>query len=136
LIRYFGTESNIFIPRDIQILCSSCFSNCKSLSSISFETYSELTRIESRACKATDLSFVLVPAEASFIVGDAFSSSCAVMLIGSDWDAEFRAWNRRHQFGSSEEFERRTCGMRELATKESRDDEERKTRSEPMGRLD
>jgi hypothetical protein len=32
LIRYFGTESNIFIPRHTQILCSECFSHCKSLS--------------------------------------------------------------------------------------------------------
>jgi hypothetical protein len=37
---------HITIPRHVQILCSSCFSDCDSLSSISFESDSELTHIE------------------------------------------------------------------------------------------
>jgi hypothetical protein len=49
LILYFGTESNIVILYHVQILCSERFSGCNSLSSISFETNSELTRIESNA---------------------------------------------------------------------------------------
>jgi hypothetical protein len=40
---------SIAIPRHVQIFCPWYFSYCKSLSSISFETDSELTRIESKA---------------------------------------------------------------------------------------
>jgi hypothetical protein len=38
--------TSMLIPRHVQILCSECFSDCESLSSISFEIHSELTRIE------------------------------------------------------------------------------------------
>jgi hypothetical protein len=37
------------IPCDIEILCSSCFSDCKSCSSISFETDSQFSHIKSYA---------------------------------------------------------------------------------------
>jgi hypothetical protein len=47
LIRYFGCGHDVMIPFNIEILCSSCFSNCESLSSISFENDSQLKRIES-----------------------------------------------------------------------------------------
>jgi hypothetical protein len=80
LIRYFGTESNIFIPRHVQILCSSCFSSCKLLSSISFETHSKLTRIEARVCWNTNIFLVVVPRSTSFIAGDAFPRCCTVTL--------------------------------------------------------
>jgi hypothetical protein len=40
--------SLIKIPRHVEILCSDCFSDCNSLSPISFETDSKLTRIESK----------------------------------------------------------------------------------------
>jgi hypothetical protein len=46
VIRYFGAKSSILILRHVQIISSSYFSNYKSFSSISFETNSELTRIE------------------------------------------------------------------------------------------
>jgi hypothetical protein len=36
---------SITIPRHVQILCSYCFSNCRSLSSIAFENDSRLRRI-------------------------------------------------------------------------------------------
>jgi hypothetical protein len=82
------------------------------------------------------LSLVVVPASISFIAGNAFPPSCAVTLAGSDCDADFRAWTRRRQFDSSAVFERRTSEIRELATKESGDDQERKASSEPTGQLD
>jgi hypothetical protein len=38
--------------------------------------------------------------------------------------------------GSNDVFERRASGMGELTIKESENDEERKTPSKPMGKLD
>jgi hypothetical protein len=52
----YASLKSISIPRRVQILCSECFSNCYSLSSISFEIDSELTRIESKAFHVVVLS--------------------------------------------------------------------------------
>jgi hypothetical protein len=53
---------------------------------------------------------VVLPGSTLFIGSDAFPSSCAVMLAESDSNAEFRAWNRRRQFGSRDAFERTISG--------------------------
>jgi hypothetical protein len=78
---------------------------------------------------------VVVPGSTLFIAGAAFPRSCTLTLAGSDCNSEFRAWDRGRQLGSSEAFERRTSGMRELTTKES-GDSEGKTQSGQMGKLD
>jgi hypothetical protein len=69
-----SSPKSITIPRHVQILCSECFSYYTSLSSISFETESELARVEALAFNSIPLSSVVVPANASFVVRDAFPS--------------------------------------------------------------
>jgi hypothetical protein len=49
------------IARHVHLLDSSCFSYCKSLSSISFETPSELTRIESDTFSHSSLKSITIP---------------------------------------------------------------------------
>jgi hypothetical protein len=61
LIRNLSTSSNIPIPPSIEILGSNCFSRCKSLSSISFESNSQLTRIGSAAFSLSSLRSILIP---------------------------------------------------------------------------
>jgi hypothetical protein len=70
LIRHFPSSSTLTIPSDIAILGSSCFSNCKSLSSISFEPDSRLKRIETRAFQGRCVSIV-VPSTILLIAYDA-----------------------------------------------------------------
>jgi hypothetical protein len=53
IVRYLGSASSIVIPRGVETLGSQCFSSCKSLSSISFESNSQLKRIESSAFSGT-----------------------------------------------------------------------------------
>jgi hypothetical protein len=67
---------HITIPRHVQILCSSCFSYRNSLSLISFESDSELARIEAGAFNSTSLLSVVVPENTSFIAGDPFRYNC------------------------------------------------------------
>jgi hypothetical protein len=108
---FYGCSSlkSITISRHVQILCSGCFYYCKSFSSISFETNSELTRIEAGAFADTPLSsVVVVPVNASFIAGDALPAYCTVALAGGDSNMAFREWAERRQSGSREAFERRT----------------------------
>jgi hypothetical protein len=77
------------------------------LSSISFDTDSELARLEAGAFAGTRLSFEVVPGSTSFIAGAAFPHDCAVTSTWSDSDAELSEWNLRRRFSSSEAFERK-----------------------------
>jgi hypothetical protein len=52
LIRNFSNSSHVEIPSDIEILGSKCFAYHKSLLSISFESNSQLIRIESSQAQA------------------------------------------------------------------------------------
>jgi hypothetical protein len=104
LIGFFGCDSHVMIPFNIEILCSSCFSFCKSLSSISFES-SALPRIESAAFAGTKLHFVLLLESVVFIAGDAFPHSCEVTLSNIDSRQEFNEWKEARQSGSRKAFE-------------------------------
>jgi hypothetical protein len=72
LISNFSKSSKVDIPNHFEIICSSCFSNCKSLSSISLESNSRLTRIESFAFSSSSLQSILIPRNVQFIDGSAF----------------------------------------------------------------
>jgi hypothetical protein len=52
---------SIIIPKSVEVLCKECFSNCKSLTSITFESDSRLQRIEERAFAGTGLKSIIVP---------------------------------------------------------------------------
>jgi hypothetical protein len=66
-----------------KVLCSSCFSNYKSLSLISFRSPS-LSRIESDAFGQTVLDFVLLPESVVFVAGDEFPGFCTVQNLKVD----------------------------------------------------
>jgi hypothetical protein len=72
LIRNFSTSSSIEIGSNIEILGPKCFSFCQSLSSITFESNSRLTRIESGAFSRSSLQSILIPRNVQFIDGSAF----------------------------------------------------------------
>jgi hypothetical protein len=61
LIRNFSTQSDVKIPLNIEIVGCSCFSCCHSVSSISFESNSQLTRIESDAFSDSSLQSIIIP---------------------------------------------------------------------------
>jgi predicted nucleotidyltransferase len=72
LIRNFSQSSTIEIGNNIEIVGSRCFSSCRSLSSITFESNSHLTRIESAAFRASSLQSIVIPRNVRFIDGSAF----------------------------------------------------------------
>jgi hypothetical protein len=61
------------MPRDVEILGSKCFSHCKSLSSITFESNSHLRRIESEAFSFSSLQSILIPSHVAIIGSGCFS---------------------------------------------------------------
>jgi hypothetical protein len=60
------------IPNNVEILGLKCFSSCTSLSSITFESNSHLTRIESDAFRSSSLQSIVIPRNVQFIDGSAF----------------------------------------------------------------
>jgi hypothetical protein len=64
---------SIFIPRNVEILGSRCFSSCKSLSSIPFESNSYLTRIESYAVYESSLQSIVIPSNVEILGSKCFS---------------------------------------------------------------
>jgi hypothetical protein len=62
LIRYFGENSAILIPDEIEILTQSCFEECKSVVSVEFGHDSRASLIEDRAfCGCSQLSSISIP---------------------------------------------------------------------------
>jgi hypothetical protein len=61
------------IPKNVEILGSKCFYCCKSLSSITFESNSRLTRIESEAFYGSSLQSILIPKNVEILGSKCFS---------------------------------------------------------------
>jgi hypothetical protein len=73
LIRNFSRSSKVDIPNHIEIFGLSCFSYCKSLSSISFESNSRLTRIEASAFSESSLQSIIIPSNVEILCSRCFS---------------------------------------------------------------
>jgi hypothetical protein len=103
LIHNFSNSSDITIPFSIQILGPSCFSECRSLSSIVFESPSRLARVESRAFTRSDVR-VLLPSTLMFLAHDAHSDLFRLSLSDPDLYPVFDRWRRVRECGVAVDF--------------------------------
>jgi hypothetical protein len=69
---------SIVIPRTVEIIGSSCFRDCKSLSLVFIESDSLLRRIESGAFSSKKLRSVCLPGDVQSIAANAFPLFCKV----------------------------------------------------------
>jgi predicted metal-binding protein len=106
LIQCFSESSEIEIGRNIEILGSNCFSRCKSLSSVTFESNSRLTRIESEAFSFSSLQSILIPSTILFIASDAIDIDSQIWLIDGDSCPEFDRWLQLRRSGIAIDFRR------------------------------
>jgi hypothetical protein len=74
LIRNFSESSSIEIPFDIEILGTGSFSGCESISSLSFESNSRLTKIESDTFSMSSLQSIVVPSGVTILCPDCFAA--------------------------------------------------------------
>jgi hypothetical protein len=82
--------TSVAIPRHVQFICSSCFSHCKSLSSISFEIESELTRIELYAFyPCSSLKSITIPRHVQFVDGSVFSTISNISISAASDNLHF-----------------------------------------------
>jgi hypothetical protein len=72
-IRNFCTSSQIDVATNIEILGSSCFWCCESLSSITFESNSHLIRIQSEAFSFSSLQSIMIPRNVEILGSKCFS---------------------------------------------------------------
>jgi hypothetical protein len=63
---------SIIIPRSIEAFDSDCLSSCRLLSSVSFESNSQLKRIASRALSWSSLRSIVLPRSITFLDSSAF----------------------------------------------------------------
>jgi hypothetical protein len=89
LVFSFSSLQSILIPSDVEILGSGCFSYCYLLSSITFESNSHLTRIESEAFYECSLESILIPSTISFITSNAVDLVSQIRVINGDSYPEF-----------------------------------------------
>jgi hypothetical protein len=93
LIHSFSNSSDIDIPRMIEMLGSSCFESCKSLSSISFGSIPVLRRIEAQALNGMSVRSVVIPSSVCLIASNAFHPECQISLFDSSSCLEFERWS-------------------------------------------
>jgi hypothetical protein len=105
LIRYLSDSPSVIIPRDIEILGSGCLSSCYSLKSISFESNSRLTGIESQTFPRLG-GPITIPSSVLFVAHDAIGNPSQLSLCDEDSCPEFGRWRRVRQSGISVDFRR------------------------------
>jgi hypothetical protein len=76
----YSSLQSIVIPRNVEILDSSCFS-CGSLSSISFESDSRLARIESEVFAHSSLQSIVIPRNVEILGSSCFSECKSLSSI-------------------------------------------------------
>jgi hypothetical protein len=86
---------SLVIPRNVEILGSSCFFDCPSLSSISFESDSQLKRLDEGALQELSLQVAIplpIPSTVVFIASEAIDDPFQISLTNSGFCPEFERW--------------------------------------------
>jgi hypothetical protein len=81
---------SITISRHVEVLRSSCFLYCGSLSSISFENDSRLRRIESNAFDGTALGSITIPRSVEILCSSCFAYCGSLSSISFENDSQLR----------------------------------------------
>jgi hypothetical protein len=82
LIRYFGTDKDVRIGSEIQILCQGCFAGSGSLRRLSFEAGSTLHQIEAEAfSKCSSLTSISIPACVKLLCAGCFHGCTSLSMV-------------------------------------------------------
>jgi hypothetical protein len=90
LIRDFSRSTHIEIMNTIKIMGSSCFAGCSSLSLISFESNSRLTRIDSSAFLSSSLQSIKIPRNVEMIGSSCFSCCKSLSSISFESGSQLK----------------------------------------------
>jgi hypothetical protein len=84
LIRYFGMDVNVVVDSSVEVICESCFSACESLTSVTFDANSLLSRLESRAFCLSRLRSIHLPGSLEVICECCFHSCNSLTSVTFD----------------------------------------------------
>jgi hypothetical protein len=74
IYRYFGYCHSIVIPSSVIVLSKSSFAHCRSLESVTFESGSQLERIEKSAFSMSGLKSIVIPSSVIVLSESSFAS--------------------------------------------------------------
>jgi hypothetical protein len=95
LIRYFGRSTVVVIKSRIEIVSESCFSNCTSLTTVTFESNSKLRRIESFPFRVSGLTTIEIPASVEVMCKYCFDKYKSLTIV------TFESNSKLHQIEES-----------------------------------
>jgi hypothetical protein len=93
----YSSLQSIIIPSTVQILGSECFSDCESLSSISFDHPSQF---------GGQNFVVIIPSTIRFVAFDAIPNRFQISIADCDSCVEFNRWQQLRRSGISVDFRR------------------------------
>ncbi|MDR1236014.1 MAG: leucine-rich repeat domain-containing protein [Holosporaceae bacterium] len=84
----------VTVPKNVKAIDSYCFAGCKSLSSISFESGSQLTRIESYAFADSGLESITIPRSVNFLGSYCFTDCESLFSVSFESDSRLTSIER------------------------------------------
>jgi hypothetical protein len=87
------------IPASVEVLGWNCFSDCKALFRVTFESGSRLSRIERRAFYQSSLVEVLIPASVEVLGEECFYECRYLSCVAFKTGSKLREVGRRAFFG-------------------------------------
>jgi hypothetical protein len=115
----------IEIPSSVEVVCKSCFSRCKSLASVTFESNSKLQRIEESAFAESSLRTIQVPASVEVLGKHSFFKCKPLTSV------TFEAYSKLREVGA-DCFER-SLRLHPIEYPSSLSEESRKVVSQVVG---
>jgi hypothetical protein len=88
LIRYFGMDVSLLVDSSVEVICESCFCYRNSLTSVTFEANSRLSRLEKQAFSWSGLQSIHLPRSLEVICESSFS--CCHSLTSVTFEANSR----------------------------------------------
>jgi hypothetical protein len=88
IVRYFGSEREYVVPKNVEVLGKSCFASCYRLEKVAFENWSQLRKIDRSAlCKCESLTSIAIPASVEMIEDSAFKKCAGLEYCEMDENA-------------------------------------------------
>jgi hypothetical protein len=90
----------IILPSSVELVCKSCFFNCKSLTSVTFEPDSKLQQIDEDAFQWSGLTAIILPSSVELLCKECFSNCTSLTSMTSEPDSKLREGAVDSFFGS------------------------------------
>jgi predicted DsbA family dithiol-disulfide isomerase len=81
---------SIHIPSSVEMICEECFRDCRSLTSVTFEVNSKLSRLERYAFCESGLMSIHIPSSVEVICEGCFSECTSLKSVTFEVDSKLQ----------------------------------------------